>query len=165
MTPTQNGRRLFTQAEFEHVCRAHEQWLQDRHAGAQADFRDVDFGVLRIGAGLRLSGALFTGANLDGCSLAGADLRGCDLRETSGLTIKQLAGTNLAAARLPDTLQLSLALDKLSAFADLIAKLLIPLLAARANGGDFAPASVPILPPAPGRLSMMNEWPSRSDRL
>jgi uncharacterized protein YjbI with pentapeptide repeats len=97
---------------------------------AGTDLGDADL------SGADLAGADFRSAKLGKCNLAGADLReavfeGADLSAVVGLRPGQLAGADLAGARLPDSLTgLFKDLETASGISDSAQKLFVAMLAA-----------------------------------
>ena len=77
-----------------------------------------------------LRGVDFTRCQLDGASFRDADLRDADLREARGLLLGQLAGTNIAGAKLPDDIKEFSLLSHVGTASDYTKTLYIGMLAA-----------------------------------
>ena len=78
----------------------------------------------------RLTGAVMDGTDLSRTRLTGADLSGADLRRAKGLNSCQLAGTNLAQARLPERINFDKVLKTVHEASQSARPLMFGLLAA-----------------------------------
>lgn len=110
MSETNNrGRRKITQEEFDKIYERHQQWIEGKVEGEQANFTNIDFRNIvwpentnlfeanLIGADL--SGADLKEANLTRALLIGADLSDADLYEAY-LRYTQFTGADLTGADL-----------------------------------------------------------------
>jgi uncharacterized protein YjbI with pentapeptide repeats len=114
------------QLSIEEILSRHREWLSSgRLNGAQAHLAHADLkgadlkGMDLSGADLSdadLSHADLKNADLADASLIGARLCNADLDNAKGLTLEQLAGSNLRGARLPSTIKDSF--DRLSSVDD-----------------------------------------------
>ena len=94
------------EAELRIILERHQAWLDGKGSSKRADLSSANLG----GADLQkanLHSANLSGANLDGADLTDADLRnadlsGAELTDVTGLLGKQLGGSNVSGARLPD---------------------------------------------------------------
>ncbi len=127
-----------TLEEFSGLLAAHRQWLDSGgQEGQKAEFAGANLQGLDL-SGYNLSHLDFREANLvrvkfgeahvEGASFRSADLQEADLREVQGLLAPQLAGADLAGARLPESFKDFAALKHVDTASDDVQKLFLILL-------------------------------------
>ena len=127
-----------TPEDFSGMLSAHRQWERSGgKEGHQADFAGANLQGLDL-TGHDLSGLNFRGANLvrakfgdahvEGASFRAADLREADMGGVRGLLAPQLAGADLAGAKLPDSLKEFAGVQHVYAASDHVQKLFFILL-------------------------------------
>ncbi|MGH8584473.1 MAG: pentapeptide repeat-containing protein [Gammaproteobacteria bacterium] len=110
-------------ADLQHVLQEHRRWLEsDRRDGSRADLSLLDL------RGRSLAGANLRAALLRDTRLQDAELEGADLRDAEGLLPDQLAGSNLKAARLPESLSYTDALANIAHMSHIASVLFVILL-------------------------------------
>ncbi|MFZ5448068.1 MAG: pentapeptide repeat-containing protein [Thermodesulfobacteriota bacterium] len=127
-----------TLEDFSGIMAAHRQWLDSGgHEGQKAELAGANLEGLDL-SGYNLSHLDFRGANLarvkfgdasvEGANFKAADLREAELSGVRGLLAPQLAGADLAGARLPEDLQEFAGLKHVDAASSHVQKIFFLLL-------------------------------------
>ncbi len=110
-------------ADLQRVLQEHRRWLEsDGQDGSRADLSLQDL------RGRSLAGADLRAALLRDTRLQDAGLEGADLRDAEGLLPDQLAGSNLKATRLPESLSYTDALANIAQMSHIASVLFVILL-------------------------------------